>query len=127
MDKSQLLQEWEAHDAALIKCAQQAWAQEGAGYDLWGWEAHSLTAIVAHGHPPRAKADYQIVFLFENRNYDGRLCYQLRAIGKAPWYRSIEWRGVCLTAKSTVYKYFPAGQWMAERPELPAFQEYTGA
>ena len=70
---------------------------------------------------------YQHVFLFEKRNHDGQVGYHLRTIGKAPWYQSIGWFGVCLTAKSTFYKVFPVGQWVAERPELPAFQEYTGA
>ena len=120
---SQIQAEWDTHEKTLIQCAQAAWGKDGAGYDLCSWEAHSLTAIVAFGQSARANQEYQHVFLFERRGNE----YHLRTIGKAPWDRSIGWWGVCLTAKSTFYKCFPVGRHTAERPELPAFQEYTGA
>jgi len=108
-DREQIRQDWSQHETALFECAQAAW-QAAGGYELCGWQAHSLAAVVGYGYPPQARREYQHVFLFE-RHQDG---YHLRTVGKAPSDRSIGWFGVCLTARSTFIRCYPTGAWIAD-------------
>ena len=101
----------------LIAWAKHAWGEIG-NCALGGWYVHpdSSYVVVATGHPPRAKHEYVYAFLFAKSWHAGQPVWYLKALGRAPWFERLSWRGGEFTRKRTA-QYFGPHEWQYTVPE----------